>query len=112
MDIQENLPLTEQTFYILLSLAPGHKHGYAIMKDVESLSEGRVVLGTGTLYGALKRILDQGWVERIEVESSDQRERKAYQLTEIGKRIVAAETKRLQSLASLAQLRLQAGHTL
>lgn len=107
--IQEQLPLTEATFYILLSLTPSKKHGYAIMKDVESISNGRISLGTGTLYGALKRLLDNGWIERIEIESLNQRERKAYQLTDLGQKIVSAETQRLQTLASLAQLRLQGG---
>lgn len=107
--ILENLPLTESTLYILLSLAPGEKHGYAIMKDVETISKGRINLGTGTLYGALKRLLEQEWIERIEVDSSDQRERKAYKLTELGHRVLTAETQRLQSLANLAQLRLQEG---
>ena len=66
MDVQENLPLTESTFYILLSLAPGPKHGYAIMKDVKMLSESRDLLSTGTLYGAIKRLLDQGWILRVD----------------------------------------------
>ena len=108
-NIHEQLPLTEATFYILLSLTPNKKHGYAIMKDVESISDGRISLGTGTLYGALKRLLDNGWIERIEIESTDQRERKAYQLTDLGRRIVSAETQRLQSLANLGHLRLQGG---
>ncbi len=107
--IQDELPLTEATFYILLSLTPGKKHGYAIMKDVESISDGRITLGTGTLYGALKRLLDKDWIERIEIDSPTERERKAYQLTDLGQKIVSAETQRLQSLAHLAQLRLQGG---
>ena len=53
-DISANLPLTEATYFILLSLALGPRHGYLIMKDVRSLSRGRVTLSTGTLYGALK----------------------------------------------------------
>jgi DNA-binding PadR family transcriptional regulator len=107
--IYDQLPLTETTFYILLSLTPGKKHGYAIMKDVETISDGRITLGTGTLYGALKRLLDNDWIERIEIESSNQRERKAYQLTDLGQKITSAETERVQSLAHLAQLRLQGG---
>lgn len=110
-EINNQLPLTESTFYILLSLTPNKKHGYAIMKDVEIISEGQVTLSTGTLYGALKRLLDNGWIERIETKSINQRERKAYQLTDLGERIVSAETDRLQSLASLAQSRLQGGST-
>ena len=56
----ENTPLTEATYFIMLSLSREPRHGYAIMKDVQSLSEDRVILSTGTLYGALKRLLKQG----------------------------------------------------
>ncbi len=105
MDIQSNLPLTETTFFILLSLAPQPKHGYAIMKDVEALSHGRVRLSTGTLYGALKRMLEQGWIERIDEDGGKEngRIRKSYQLTDIGRRILEAERERLGALMAAAQ---------
>lgn len=108
MEAQEKLPLTESTFYILLSLAPGPKHGYAIMKDVKTLSENRVVLSTGTLYGAIKRLLDQGWILRVDepAEEGNGRERKAYLLTRHGRRILEAETARLGKLYQAAQLRV------
>jgi len=103
-----NLPLTEATLFILLSLAPGSKHGYAIMKDVQTLSDHRVILSTGTLYGALRRLLGQAWIERVDdLTNETDRERKAYALTHLGRRILKAETARLQKLASLAQLRVQ-----
>jgi DNA-binding PadR family transcriptional regulator len=112
-DIQTNLPLTEATVFILLSLAPAPKHGYAIMKDVQTLSEGRLVLSTGTLYGALKRLLDQGWIERVDEKTATEngigergRPRKAYALTRLGQRILDAEVTRLQALVSLARLRV------
>jgi len=103
MYVESNLPLREATFLILLSLAPQPRHGYAIMKDVEALSDGRVQLSTGTLYGALKRLLDQGWIERFDETVVNGRERKAYRLTDLGRRILDAETVRLQSLVSVAQ---------
>lgn len=106
-------PLTEAAFFILLSLAPKSKHGYAIMKEVASLSHQRVSLSTGTLYGALKRLLEQGWIEPVvEAEELDpqpvesKRVRKAYALTDLGRSILQAETARLQSLVAVAQLRL------
>ena len=107
MDVQNHLPLTESTFYIILSLAPGPKHGYAILQEVEALSDGRLVLSTGTLYGALKRMLDSAWIERVPDPQPDEtnRERKAYRLTPLGRRILDAETARLQHLAHLAGLR-------
>jgi len=105
MEIQANLPLTETTFFILLSLAPQPKHGYAIMKDVETLSHGRVRLSTGTLYGAIKRMLEQGWIERVEEdgEQANGRIRKSYQLTELGRRVLEAERERLGALMVAAQ---------
>lgn len=113
INIQKALPLTEAVFLILLSIAPKPKHGYAIMKEVESLSSGRVVLSTGTLYGALKRLLDQAWIEAaaeadgtLAEEGETPRGRKAYQLTDWGRRILQAETARMASLTAVAEHQL------
>lgn len=100
-------PLTEATFFILLSLSPSAKHGYAIMKEVKVLSNGRIVFSTGTLYGALRRLLEQGWIKRVndpEPNPTD-RERKAYTLTDKGRKIVNAEVERLRSLLTAAEQR-------
>lgn len=107
----EQVPLTEATFYILLSLSSGKKHGYLIMKDVNHLSDKRVALGTGTLYGALGRLLDLGWIERVDEEPENGRPRKAYVLSEQGRNILAAETMRLQSALNAAQVRLSESYT-
>jgi DNA-binding PadR family transcriptional regulator len=106
-DLRQHLPLTEVTFYILLSLVSGEKHGYAIMKEIQQLSDDRVVLSTGTLYGALKRLLEAGWIERVESPVLDEsaRETKAYQLTVLGERVLEAETTRLRRLVQLAHER-------
>jgi DNA-binding PadR family transcriptional regulator len=105
METQEYLPLTETSFFILLSLAAAPKHGYAIMKEVEAMSEARVVLATGTLYSALRRMLDDGWIERLEDSLVvTNRERKLYQLSEHGRRILEAEIARLRKLINLPQL--------
>ena len=103
-DILSNLPLREPTFLILLSLSPGPKHGYAILKEIESLSEGRVKLSTGTLYGAIERLLDQGWIRRVDdpIPNGTNRPRKAYDLTELGRRVLNAEIARLRKLVSVA----------
>ncbi len=105
--IESQLPLTEATFFILLSLAPGEMHGYAIMKDVRALSHDRVVLSTGTLYSALKRLLEQGWIQRSGegVKHFNGRVRKAYHLTPVGQQILQAEIGRLEGLVSAAQKR-------
>ncbi len=112
LDIQENLPLTEATFFILLCLSPGRKHGYAIMKEVQALSDDRVVLSTGTLYGSLKRLLEQGWIKRVEDRDAPDtaRERKAYALTDLGRRVLSAEIERLQTLVQAARQRTAQGH--
>lgn len=106
--LQTDLPLTETTLLILLSLAPSPRHGYAIMKDVQALSQGRVTLSTGTLYGALKRLLELAWIERVDdPEVNDTaRERKAYALTEQGRRVLGAELARLQDLVKVAGRRM------
>ena len=105
--IQDYLPLTETTFYILLSMSVERKHGYAIIKDVEALSEGRVVPSTGTLYGALSRLLDQGLIERVAEENPEEvgRPRKFYSLTKFGSKLLEAEMERLRSLVVTAEQR-------
>ena len=105
MNSEPTTPLTEATFFILLSLSPTPKHGYAIMKEVKMHSKGRVVFSTGTLYGALRRLLEQGWIKRVSDPQPNptDRERKAYMLTDKGRRIVNAEIERLRSLVATAE---------
>jgi DNA-binding PadR family transcriptional regulator len=102
------VPLTEATYFILLSLAPGPTHGYAIMKNVHQLSQGRVILSTGTLYSALKRLLDQGWIRRVDDlgDNANGRQRKTYHLTDLGQGILEAESHRLEGLVGAAQWRV------
>jgi DNA-binding PadR family transcriptional regulator len=75
------------------------------MKDVQMLSDSRIVLSTGTLYGALKRLLEQNWIERVDdPEPNDtDRERKAYALTQVGRRILKAEVERFRKLIATAR---------
>ena len=101
----EQLPLSEPVLMVLLSLADQPRHGYSIIKDVEQSSEGRVLLSTGTLYGALQRLLDRGWIERFEEEDAS-RDRRAYRLTALGRRILKQELERMKHLTRLASLRI------
>jgi len=101
----DNLPLTEPVLLILMSLAGQPRHGYSILKDVERMSDGRVVLSTGTLYGALRRLLDDDWIERFEKRESS-RGRQAYRLTVLGRRSLQQEVDRMKHLARLAALRV------
>ena len=109
--LHDFLPIREPTFYILLSLVPGKRHGYAILKDVEELSGEKISLSTGTLYGALGRLVDQGLIERVPNREGENMRpglpRKAYDLTENGRRVLEAETNRLQSLVAAAHIRLR-----
>lgn len=98
-------PLSESTVYILLSLTAGPKHGYAMIQEVELLSGRKLRLSTGTLFGALKRLLADGWVEQIE-ESQAPRGRIAYRLTASGRTMLQTEYRRLRTLAELARERL------
>jgi DNA-binding PadR family transcriptional regulator len=101
----ESSPLSEPVLLILLSLAGQPQHGYAILKDVERMSSGRVLLSTGTLYGALRRLLDDDWIERFEEEETP-RGRQAYRLTSQGRRNLQLEIARMKHIARLAALRV------
>jgi DNA-binding PadR family transcriptional regulator len=106
MEIDSYLPLSEPVFYILLSLAAESRHGYAIMKDVRLISQERVDLSTGTLYGALKRMMEAGWILQTADQGNDEslRNRKSYALTNLGKRVLKAEIERLNHLVRAAAL--------
>jgi DNA-binding PadR family transcriptional regulator len=101
----EFLPLTEPVLLILLSLAQQPRHGYSILKDVEHMSNGRVKLSTGTLYGALRRLLDEEWIERFK-EQENPRGRQAYRLTARGRRNLQLEVGRMKHFTCLANLRI------
>jgi len=99
-------PLTPAVFHILLALSNGERHGYGIMKQVETDSQGKVTMGAGTLYGSLKRMLDSGLVKesdkRIDPEMDDER-RIYYQITGVGAKTLAAELERYKRIVTLAQ---------
>jgi DNA-binding PadR family transcriptional regulator len=100
-------PLTEPVLLILLSLTDRPRHGYALIKDVETLSNGRVRLSTGTLYGALHRLLEDGCIERFEQEDTS-REKQAYRLTVAGRTRLQLELDRMKQLTRAATARLRA----
>jgi DNA-binding PadR family transcriptional regulator len=92
-----NRPLTEAVSLILTSLADKPRHGYALLQDIEILSDGRVRLSTGTLYGAIRRLLEDGWIERFE-QPDTSREKQAYRLTPAGRRQLERELDRIKRL--------------
>jgi len=89
------LPLSQATFYILLSLRET-RHGYSIMQDVELVSNGVVKIGPGTLYGALGKLEKQGVIKQIRLDEDARR--KYYALTEVGKQVLKLEFERMQKL--------------
>jgi DNA-binding PadR family transcriptional regulator len=99
-------PLTPAVFHILLALADGEKHGYGIMQEVSARTDGKVVLGPGTLYGTIKRMLEGGLIEeageRNDLELSDER-RRYYRITGQGRKVAVTEAERLQGLVRVAQ---------
>ena len=103
------LPLTPAMLQVLLALADGDKHGYAILKDVARRSGGAVTLRTGTLYTALRRFVDEGLVaetdERPDIHLDDER-RRYYRLTERGRAVALAETDRLEETVKQARTKL------
>ncbi|HLJ47039.1 MAG TPA: helix-turn-helix transcriptional regulator [Bryobacteraceae bacterium] len=105
-DTVDTKPLTEPVFLILLSLAEKPRHGYALMKDVEFLSNRRVRLSTGTLYGALRRLLEDLWIERFEQEDTS-RDKQAYRLTVAGRKQLHTELERMRQLTRAASTRLR-----
>ena len=102
---RHTLPLSEPVLLILLSLAEEPRHGYSILKDVEELSQGRVRLSTGTLYGGLRRLLEDRLIERV-LEDEAPRDRQAYRLTPGGRDTLAAEVGRMKVLTRVASARL------
>jgi len=92
----------------MMALATGDKHGYAIMQEVEVLTEGAVTMGPGTLYGAVKKMLKAGLVEesdeRPDPELDDER-RRYYRITGLGGRVLEAEVSRMEQLAHTARAR-------
>ncbi|MDP9295108.1 MAG: PadR family transcriptional regulator [Actinomycetota bacterium] len=105
------LPLPTATLHILLALRDGEKHGYAIMREAEQMSDGTLKLGPGTLYGSIKRMLADGLIEetaeRPDPELDDQR-RRYYRLTGLGERVCVAEVERLRALVERASGRARA----
>jgi DNA-binding PadR family transcriptional regulator len=103
---ESQLPLAPATFEILLALVDGERHGYAIMKEVTTRTEGAVRLGPGTLYGALKRLLEAGLVnegnDRADPELGDDR-RRYYRLTNFGLRVARMEARRLDAMVRAAR---------
>jgi DNA-binding PadR family transcriptional regulator len=105
-DIRSSLPLGASTFYILLALAGGDRHGYGVIKEVETQTDGTVKLGPGTLYRLIKQLLADGWIAEIDGEiSGDDERRRYYRLTPRGRAVARAEAERLDAVVAVARER-------
>ena len=104
-DAEALLPLTPTVFHILLSVAAGPRHGYAIMQEVNERSDGRVGLGPGTLYGAIGRMCSGGLLEETDPPAGEepQPRRRYYAITAFGTAAMEAEVERMKRLVAHAQ---------
>ena len=100
--MENNIPLTEALYYILLSVRKPN-HGYGIIQEIESITNSRVILGPGTLYGAINSMLTRGWI-KLYSEDKSSRKKKEYLITEEGKEIFQKEVDRLKELLRNALL--------
>jgi DNA-binding PadR family transcriptional regulator len=104
--VEALLPLPASEFQILLALADGERHGYAIMQEIERRSAGAVRLGPGTLYGSIKRMLAAGLIEESDARpaaSSDDERRRYYRITVLGRLAATAEARRMERLVAAAR---------
>jgi DNA-binding PadR family transcriptional regulator len=106
LEPQAMLPLTPAVFHILLALADGEKHGYAIMQEVAAMTRGLTRMGPGTLYGTIKRMLEVGLIEETDERPDptlDDERRRYYRVTALGERVVDAEMERMRTLLDAAR---------
>jgi len=100
------LPLPTAVFHILVALADRDRHGYSIMQDVATRTDGKVRLSAGTLYSSIRRMLEQGLVEELrdspDPASQDER-RRYYRLTRLGRHVATADARRLSDMLSQAR---------
>jgi DNA-binding PadR family transcriptional regulator len=105
-DPQSQLPLTPVVLHILLALAnePQGKHGYAIAREVEEVTDRHVRMGAGTLYGSIQRMLDAGLIEERRARGNPEQERRRfYRITAFGRRVLALELTRLSEVVAIAR---------
>jgi len=101
----DDLPaLTPAVFHVLLALAAGDRHGYAILKEIQARTDGRMKMQAGTLYGTLQRLLDLGWVEEIDPPADElDARRRYYRLNRDGRSAIEADVRRMENLVKAAR---------
>jgi len=101
--VEQYLPLKPASYHILLALGNGPSHGYAIRAGVEELTGGAVKLWPVTLYGSIRELTDEGLIEPVDGDGTDDARRRYYGLTSLGRRVLAAETSRLRAIVEYAE---------
>lgn len=105
IDAEALLPLPPAVLHILIALAEGEKHGYAVMQEVAERTAGKVRMSPGTLYGSIRKMLDDGLIEEsFRSQPAGDERRRYYRLTKFGRTVAAAEADRLSSLLRHARL--------
>lgn len=101
------LPISAPTFYIMLALAGGNRHGYGIFKEVEAHTAGAVRLVPGTLYRVIKQLLSDGWIAELASDdrAAEPERRRVYRLTKHGRAVLVAEVRALEQLVTIARER-------
>src|SRR3954470_18641738 len=103
-DVTRLLPLPPAFFHILIALGEGERHGYAVMQDVAERTDGKVRMSPGTLYGSIRKMLDEGLIEERLRSGRDDDRRRYYRVTKFGRAVAAAEVARLRALLHHARL--------
>jgi DNA-binding PadR family transcriptional regulator len=104
--VDDHLPLAPAVFHVLLALADGEKHGYAMMREIRTRTSGAVALSASTLYGIVKRLLENGLLEESSERPDpalDDERRRYYRLTEFGRVVAVAESRRLEATLGIAR---------
>jgi DNA-binding PadR family transcriptional regulator len=105
IDVERLLPLSPAMFHILIALGEGEKHGYAVMQEVAERTDGKLRMSPGTLYGSIRKMLDEGLIEEFfRRGQADDERRRYYRLTKFGRAVAAAEAQRLSALLHHARL--------
>jgi DNA-binding PadR family transcriptional regulator len=105
-EVEAFLPLPTAVFHILVALADRDRHGYSIMQDVTARTDGKVRLSAGTLYSAVRRMLEQGLIEELRDSpdpASDDERRRYYRLTRLGRDVAVAEARRVSDMLTQAR---------
>jgi len=113
-DPNRQLPLTPAVFHVLLALAGGERHGYAIMQEVAASTDGQIKMGPGTRYGTVKRLLESRLIEESDARPDpalDDERRRYYRLSAVGEQVVRAEARRYAEIVTLARGKKLIGKT-